>query len=352
MLQAIERGTKLALAALESNFVQLKFPYKLNFAITYRCQSRCVTCNIWKLRPTNELSINEIREFASKNPFFKWVGLTGGEPFLREDIVEIVEAFNKFSKPYLVTLPTNALCDHDMILKKLGKMSELSIPMIVVTVSLDGYRELHDKIRGVPGNYDKAIDLFSRVRELGKEKKNVKAVIGYTISKFNQGQLEKSFELIKKDLPFVTYGDFHINVAQQSSGYYHNSIDIMPDRDKAIDDIKVAIKGRGLPKSAMDLIENRFLKGLLYFVKSGKSPLRSKSLDASLFLDSTGNVYPSIMWDFKIGNIRDANYSLKELWEKREIKEIRKLTKEKKDPQAWTSCEAYQSILGDIKNIL
>ena len=78
-----------------SNFRRLKKPYKLNFAITMWCQSRCLTCNIWQIKPKDELTLDEIREFAKKNTSFRWVGLTGGEPFLRSDIVDIAKAFKE-----------------------------------------------------------------------------------------------------------------------------------------------------------------------------------------------------------------------------------------------------------------
>ena len=104
----------LGMTALKSNFANLEKPYKLTFAITYRCQSRCLTCNIWQMKPTNELGLDEIRKFAMANSF-KWIEITGGEPFLRSDIVEVVKAFLEGSKDlYIVTIPTNSLTSHDL----------------------------------------------------------------------------------------------------------------------------------------------------------------------------------------------------------------------------------------------
>ncbi len=181
----IKRLVSIGYTAVKSNFTALKRPYKLNFAITYRCQSRCLTCNIWKKTPQNELTIEEIRDFAKKNNYFKWIELTGGEVFLRSDLVDIAEAFNRYSPLYILTMPTNSLTNHDYIISKLSAILNLGIPKIAVTVSLDGYRELHDKIRGVPGNYDKAIDLYKRLIELKKSYKNLYFTFGYTISGYN-----------------------------------------------------------------------------------------------------------------------------------------------------------------------
>ena len=71
-------------------------------------------------------------------------------------------------------------------------------------------------------------------------------------------------------------------------------------------------------------------------------------MDASLFLDSYGNVFPSIMWDKKIGNVRDVDYDLSKIWHSRAADQARSEIKKGKDPENWTACEAYQSIIGDI----
>ena len=351
---SVERMMGLGMTALESNFRTLKRPYKLNFAVTYWCQSRCLTCNIWQMKPKGELSIDEIRSFASKNPHFKWIELTGGEVFMRSDLVEIAKAFSENSKHlYILTMPTNSLSNHDLMSRELEEILALGIPRVAITVSLDGYRELHDRIRGVPGNYDKAIDTFKRLQEMKKEHSNLYFVFGYTMSKFNQGEFAKTFEAIKRDIPAISYNDFHVNLGQISDNYYGNSnLDIKPNDSKVLEELGSIIRNRKREYGAISLIESAFLRKLVEYARTGKTPMRSKSLEASLFLDSYGNVYPSIMWNRKIGNIRDTEYSLEALWNSSDAKEVRRLIREGKEPSQWTSCEAYQSIIGRIPSLL
>jgi len=64
-----------------SNFKRLDCPYKLTFALTYRCNSRCQICQIWKKKKHKELSLLEIEKFFTINDFFNWIDLTGGEVF-------------------------------------------------------------------------------------------------------------------------------------------------------------------------------------------------------------------------------------------------------------------------------
>ena len=140
----ISKGDNLALKELlsiagtgiKSNFVSLKRPYKLNFAITYHCNSRCLTCNIWQMKPKDELTLEEIRAFARNNNYFKWIEITGGEPFLRTDIVDIVKTFKEYSNSlYIVTIPTNSLADHNVIIEKIKAMLSIGIPRLAITVS-------------------------------------------------------------------------------------------------------------------------------------------------------------------------------------------------------------------------
>ena len=344
----------LGLEALKSNFARLQHPYKLNFAITYRCNSRCVTCNIWKVKPQNELTLDEIKEFAKRTNYFRWIEITGGEPFMRSDIVEIVDAFRQNSKNlYLVDMPTNSLSDESMVAKRIEGILRLGIPRVIITLSLDGYRELHDTIRGIPGNFDKVMAMARRLRELEKGYPGLSFSFGYTMSKYNQGALEKTYEAVKNELDWITYNNFHVNMGQVSDIYYNNTdaaIDAGPGRDgrrtrrvrkqKEIQHRRDADHRGRLPEEARRIHEDR------------KQPIRGRSLDASLFIDSYGNVYPSIMWDKKIGNIRDTGYELEPILHSKEADDVRSLIKEGKEPNCWTACEAYQSIAGHITSLL
>lgn len=343
----------LAYEALKSNFTALEKPYKLTFAITMNCQSRCLTCNIWQLRPSNELSLEEIRTFAQKNPYFRWVSITGGEPFLRQDIVEIVRAFKENWKGlYLVTIPTNSLCREGKIIDNLREMAMLGVPKITITVSLDGYRELHDKIRGVPGNYDRALSLFKAIRDLSKEYKNLGVVFGYTISTMNNGSFEETYNKVRHDVPGLTLNDFHINLAQISGAYYRNEgAKIVADKEAALKDLNFAYSGRVFSLGPEEIIEASFLRNLIRFADTSKAPMKCRSMDSSFFLDNWGNIYPSIMWDYKIANLREIDFDLSKAWNGERAAEARSIIAQGKDPQHWTSCEAYQTILGSAHRL-
>lgn len=343
----------LGLTALRSNFTTLDRPYKLNYAITYKCNSRCRTCGIWRRQQAGELALREVREFARKNNSFRWIELTGGEPFLRGDIVEIVKAFKENSRGlYLLTIPTNSLCGREKELAQMAEIAGMGIPKVAITVSLDGGREMHDTVRGVPGNYDRAIAMFRGISELRKSHPNIFPVFGYTLSRLNQGHFRETYESVKRDLPRVTHNDFHINLAQLSDNYYNNIGEVVfPDRQVALGELAYLL-GNLKRRSAVSVIEYTFIKKLIEFTRTGVPPMRCRSLDASLFLDSAGDVYPSIMWNRKLANVRDIGYDLGRMWRGPEAEELRRQMREGKDPKHWTSCEAYQSIIGNAVSVL
>lgn len=84
-----------------------------NFAVTYRCNSKCQNCNLWQKKPENELTLSEIDEFFSVNRGIfkdvKSIQLTGGEPFLRSDLPEIAGIVSKNIPGCMVWIPTNGL---------------------------------------------------------------------------------------------------------------------------------------------------------------------------------------------------------------------------------------------------
>ena len=332
------KSLSFATTVLKSNFAPLPLPYKLNFCVTYICQSRCLTCNIWEMRPKNELSLDECKQIAQRNPFIQWLQITGGEPFIRPDLYEIARAFSK--NLYILSIPTNSLCYNSLVDRQLRAIKSLKIPHFVLTVSLDGDRALHDKIRGVKGNYDRAIQIFNLSRSLG-----LRTVFGYTISKFNAGQFARVFFEVKKEIKNLEVSDFHLNVAQYSANYYENTdLSLNPEPNAAVFDlIFYRAKLKGL--NALTIMDKRFSKGLLNFLNGKIKPHRS--LDTSVFVDSFGTVFPSIMHNQMIGCLRANNYELEPILNNQAAKDWRGHIQHN---AYWTSCEDYQTILGDLRH--
>ena len=221
---------------------------------------------------------------------------------------------------------------------------------IVVTLSLDGYRELEDEIRGVKGNYDRVIALYKRFAEIKKANKNFDFKFGFTMIGLNQGKFLETVKKVKEDLPDVKLIDFHLNLGAVSEGYYGNNLslhdNILVDREKAIKEVEEIIraykKEMGFTLDLVVLGEYIYLKGMLEYLKAGKNPFKRLIGEASIYMDSFGNIYPSILVSKKLGSIREDGYELKKIIEKN-IGII-----EEDDRKHYTFCDEEASIIGDI----
>lgn len=325
-------------------------PFELNFAITYKCNSRCKICKIWQKKHENELSLEEIKKITKKIDFVQWVRLTGGEPFLREDYIEVVKAFDK-NLPNLILLstPTNALTPN-VIYKKVEQTLKFFRKKYVITVSLDGPKKIHNKIRGIRTAWDSSIETYQRLKELEKKHKNFKAFFGYTISPYNLGFFKQTLEGVKKIIPGITANDFHVNLFQTSEIYYGIKASKLNksyfNRAKAEIDKILNLKIKKL--SLIEIGEIKYLQLAKKYLKTGKVPINCNIFNLSCFIDPFGNVFPCTIFNRKLGNLRDSNYDLMNILSSEESKRVKTEILEGKCPQCWTPCEAHQMIFSNF----
>ena len=108
------------------NGINYHIKYKLNYGmkptyliyqITQRCNGKCIMCNIWDKEFKKEVEINDISKAFSDRLFdnLKWIVLTGGEPFLRNDLVEIIKILNKLPHLKWITINTNGFLTKKII---------------------------------------------------------------------------------------------------------------------------------------------------------------------------------------------------------------------------------------------
>jgi MoaA/NifB/PqqE/SkfB family radical SAM enzyme len=149
----------------------LDAPVTLIFFVTSRCNLRCSHCFYWQeinKVPDEELSIAEIRKISRFFDHPLYLSLTGGEPFLRKDMIEIIRAFYEGCGTREVGITTNATLKKSIIETIVPILDENFLSNLSIQVSMDGLEATHDRIRGVKGAFDNA---FSTVKELIKIQK-------------------------------------------------------------------------------------------------------------------------------------------------------------------------------------
>jgi MoaA/NifB/PqqE/SkfB family radical SAM enzyme len=150
--------------------------------VTSRCNSLCRTCFYFdKLNSKDDLTVEQITRISETAPPFRKLWISGGEPFLRAELAEIVGMFVERNGVGNVNLPTNGLLP-EKIFPIMDRMLELCPKLSIdLNFSIDGLGETHDRIRGVPQNYVRTLatvrEAARRYRRITRLRRNVVTVI-------------------------------------------------------------------------------------------------------------------------------------------------------------------------------
>ena len=129
-------------------------PLNLTLSPSPKCNSRCLTCNIWMKRE-DELTLDEWdKVLASLGQTPYWFTISGGEPLMYPHVVELAQLAYEHCRPGVINIPTNGILP--TIPERVERIAR-SCPksQVIINLSLDGVGEKHDVIRGVTGNFRK-----------------------------------------------------------------------------------------------------------------------------------------------------------------------------------------------------
>lgn len=351
---ALNLRKKLAFygTVLGRNVVRGTLPYKAHLLVTWACQARCLMCSIWRREPVDELTLDEWTRFFRANPFLKWLTLSGGEPFLRSDLVEIAEAAARHCPNlYCINTPTNALAP-DKVLKAVDRLSALGLPEYVLSVSLDGPPEIHNTVRGIPTAWDRAMTVLRGARDLQRRRgAGFKVVIEHTLLPDAYGRFGEMLDAVRKSVPEITARDVLVTVASTSEHYYGK-----PDGAPAITDparrpaaqeaMREIIRARKAER-AFDVryvFPQLYLDMALPYVVSREPPMRCRATRSTIFIDPGGITYPCNAWNRVLGRLRESDYSLRKMLAAPGMEQLRKEIDEFRCGGCWTPCEASVSL--------
>jgi radical SAM protein with 4Fe4S-binding SPASM domain len=259
-------------------------------AVTYRCNCRCSMCNIWAVKDHEEI---EPHHYSKLPTTLKTINITGGEPFVRGDLREVVRVIHERLPRARMVFSTNGLLTERVI----SEMEHIrSIHRNVgVGISIDGVEKTHDKIRGIEGLFAHSIATARGLKDRGFRDLR----LAMTVQQENAGQIGVVFD-IARDIGV----EFTAMQAHNSTIYFRKS-----------DNIKVEFEG--VPRDAMDYVVESLLRS-----SSPKDWLRAYHtagmMDASIredfegnckagsryvFIAPNGDVYPCNVMDCNIGNI-------------------------------------------------
>ena len=328
--------------------VKATYPTDVSIITTYRCQMQCKMCDIWE-NPSDSK-----REITAKElemlPNFKFVNITGGEPFVRRDLEDIVEVM--YTKAPRIVISTSGW-HTDRIIKMAKRF-----PNIGIRVSIEGLSQKNDDLRGREGSFDRALRLLLTLKEMG-----VKDIgFGCTVSNKNSEDMLWLYKLSREmGLEFAT-ASFH------NSYYFHKDDNEITNKDEVINNFRKLMEELLKDKSPKSWYRAFFNLGLINYIREQPRMLPCEAGTANFFIEPYGDVYPcngleDRYWKESMGNIRDVK-SFDEIWFSEQAEKVRGLVrtcpkncwmvgtaapvmkKYIKHPTAWVVKNKIKSMLG------
>jgi len=172
----------------------------LTISVSYRCNSRCKTCNVWQ-RPNDDFTLEEYdKTFASIGRDAYWFTFSGGEPTLRKDLPAMVEAAYRHCRPGIINIPTNGIQDKIIPARIEQVLQAAPTSEVIVNLSLDGVGVKHDIVRGVKGNFERAMRTYAGLKALKGRYKNFTLGVHTVISNFNIDEFEDIYAFVRDGL--------------------------------------------------------------------------------------------------------------------------------------------------------
>lgn len=266
-------------------------------AITLNCNSRCIMCDIWKNRIKKELPPSAYARLPSS---LRDINITGGEPFLRRDIVEIVRNMKRAAPRARFVLNTNGFMPH-----KIGPDMERIIeidPKFAFRVSIDGMGNKHDQIRRIAGGFSKIQKTIDVVRKLGVRDVGV----SFTLGNYNMEELPKVQQYCQSEGL-----EFSLTVTTGSTIYFGKDKSSYRPTDigKLTPLLMDSAARHYASNSPKEIMRGWFVTRMLEYLANNKRPMPCGAGRDFFYLDSVGNVYTCHLKPWIMGNITSQTFS-------------------------------------------
>ncbi|MBM3307103.1 MAG: radical SAM protein [Candidatus Eisenbacteria bacterium] len=262
-------------------------------AVTYRCNGRCTMCDIWKRPPEAERELAPA-DYAWLPASLRSVNVSGGEPFLRDDLPDVVRVMRESCRRARIVVSTNGL-EPDRIARMAAAMKG-----IAVRVSVDAVGPTHDAVRGVDGAFERAVETVRRLSAAGVRDLGIAA----TSTERTTGQLT-AVERLASELGVA----FIASVAHSSPIYFGNQDESRPSSDGVVEEISSLVRRQLRSKRPADWAKAYYARGLIEYVRRRPRMLPCGAGEDHFFLDPYGDVYPCNVQGTRMGNVREGSFA-------------------------------------------
>jgi MoaA/NifB/PqqE/SkfB family radical SAM enzyme len=260
-------------------------------------------CGAWHYSPgfADETGPDVIR----KLPEMFFANVTGGEPFVRQDLPEIIEELRR--RAARVVISTNGFFT--------GRIIELckKFPDLGIRISIDGLEETNDAIRGIPDGYRRAQDTLKKLREMGLKD------IGFalTIQDLNYRDLVVLYKMAQGlDYEFAT-------AAVHNSHYFHKLDNKIEHKEAVTAEIKKLIRELLKSRKVKEWFRGYFNYGLINYIRGNKRLLPCEMGRDGFFLDPWGDVLACNGMNEKMpmGNLKTQSWD--RIWNSAQAEDVR-----------------------------
>jgi MoaA/NifB/PqqE/SkfB family radical SAM enzyme len=262
-----------------------------------------------------------------KAPF--WFTFSGGEPFLRQDIAEVIITAYKRCEPGIINIPTNGSLYQRIpgLAEKIVKNCPQS--EVIINLSLDEVGSRHDELRGFPKNFEKAMKTYEELKKL-RMYPNFTLGIHTVISNFNV----KNFKSIYNELIKLEPNSYITEIAEERVELGTIGEGITPNAEaysQAIDYLKAQMQkssNKGISKVTQAFrYEYYELVKKILLQQTQVIPCFAGILSAQISPD--GDVWPCCIRGDSMGNLRQNNYDFRKVWKSGSAAKIRKSIRNK-----------------------
>lgn len=273
--------------------------------VTYRCNAKCYMCNTW-MHPTRRAEEFKPELIVRVPEGLKFINITGGEPFLRHDLAEIVEQALKKTRRLVIS--TNGYFT-DRILEMARQFGN----KVGFRISIEGLPAANDQLRGIKDGFDRGLRTLLSLHDLG-----IRDIgFGITVSDRNAPDMMELWRLAKAmGLEFAT-------ATTHNSYYFHKSDNRFEDPERVAKEFEAIARELLKTNRPKNWFRAYFNMGLANKVRGGKRPLPCEVGTDVFFLDPYGNVMPCNGSDepMVMGNLHEQDFQ--EIWTGPRADEVR-----------------------------
>lgn len=332
-------------------------PEALIFFVTSKCNAKCEHCFFWRdlNKSKGDLTLEEINKISLKLGSFSHLFISGGEPFLRTDLPEIVETFYRNNSLKSILIPTNGLLT-EKIKKDIDKICNRNPELrLIIDFSLDDLKEKHDKIRGVPGIFNRLIRTIKEVKILKNKHKNLSLGTICVFNSKNQDNIYEIYKFIKEEVKPDSVSFPLIRGDAKNKAYkevnlekYHKFSNFLKEEyQKNVFEGYNSFFNHGFSNFMNQKVRAEVHKT----AKLNKYQYPCYACNLIGVIMNNGDVNCCEILPTKIGNLRENDYDLKKIWFSEKADDARKFIKKSKC-FCTHECFMYVNLLFNSRNLM